>query len=119
MKWKLDENLPTEIVALLESRGHDAVTVLHEAMGGAPDETVFAACQKEGRILLTLDTDFADIRRYGPRTSAGVVVFRLKSHSKSHVLRSSEFLLGILEKEKTGGCLWIVEENRVRVRGRH
>lgn len=62
MEFKVDENLPTEVADLLRQVGYDAVTVLEEHLGGASDSDIVSVCQKEGRILITLDTDFADIR---------------------------------------------------------
>jgi len=34
MKFKVDENLPVEVVNLLEENGHNAVTVLGQDLGG-------------------------------------------------------------------------------------
>ena len=34
LKFKLDENLPTEAAEVLCSAGHDAVTVLDQSLGG-------------------------------------------------------------------------------------
>ena len=38
MKFKVDENLPTELKETLSEAGHDAVTVLEEKVSGVPDE---------------------------------------------------------------------------------
>lgn len=62
-RFKLDENLPGDAEALLESSGYDAETVLGERLGGGPDLEVLDASRAEGRILVTLDLDFADIGR--------------------------------------------------------
>ena len=37
MKFKVDENLPIEVRAILTEAGHDAETVADEALIGAPD----------------------------------------------------------------------------------
>ena len=37
MRFKTDENLPREASDLLRGAGHDAVTVLDQARGGATD----------------------------------------------------------------------------------
>lgn len=66
-KFKIDENLPVEASELLSSAGHDAVTVIQQHMGGQPDSNVAAICRREGRVIVTLDQDFADIRSYPPR----------------------------------------------------
>ncbi len=116
MKFKLDENLPDELAAIFREAGHDASTVLDQEMGGKPDLDVAAVCQQETRTLVTLDTDFADIRAYPPEDCAGLLVFRLQRQDKFHVLDVARRLVSALEQETLHGRLWIVEENRIRVR---
>ncbi len=65
--FKTDENLPVEAAALLKEHGIDAVTVLDQKLGGRPDTDVAAVCKSEGRALVTLDLDFANIDAYSPR----------------------------------------------------
>lgn len=116
MKFKVDENLPIELADLLNSAGHDAVTVLDQKLGGAADDDIAPVCQREVRAFVTFDLGFSDIRSYPPSKYPGLVVFRLKSQEKPHVLKVCERLLGILESEDLAQRLWIVEESRVRIR---
>lgn len=85
MKFKLDENLPVEAADLLWKAGHDAVTVVEQHLGGSADSDIAAVCQQEGRVLITLDRDFADIRAYPPGSFCGLIVLRLKRQDKAHV----------------------------------
>jgi predicted nuclease of predicted toxin-antitoxin system len=62
LKFKIDENLPLEIVDSLRRAGYDAFTVEDQGLKGATDFNIAAVCKKEGRIIVTLDTDFTDIR---------------------------------------------------------
>jgi predicted nuclease of predicted toxin-antitoxin system len=78
MKFKLDENLPADLAHWLREEGHDVADVVEEGLGGEEDPPVLKAATSEGRILLTFDLDFADIRHYPPGTHAGIVVFRLQ-----------------------------------------
>lgn len=117
MKFKLDENLPREAAELFEGAGHEASSILGQGMGGAPDPDVALACQREQRALLTLDVDFADIRAHPPEEYHGLVVLRLKRQDKVHVMGVIGRLLTALETEPLAGRLWIVEEERVRIRG--
>ena len=55
MRFKLDENLPTELVSDLHELGHDADTVMDEKLHGASDPVVVQAASAAGRVLLTLD----------------------------------------------------------------
>jgi predicted nuclease of predicted toxin-antitoxin system len=117
LKFKVDENLPIEVAELLASAGHDAVTVTMQRMAGQPDPNVATVCQREGRAVVTLDLDFADIRAYPPSSYAGIIVFRLARLDKPRVLSVLRRLLPILDQEPLVGKLWIVEESSVRVRG--
>ena len=117
MKFKVDENLPIEVVRLLEDNGHDALTVLWQNLGGEQDTRIAEACKKEKRALITLDTDFSDIRTYPPEEFLGLIVLRLKTQDKSHVLSVVSRFINILFKEPLNRRLWIVEEGRVRISG--
>ncbi len=63
MKFKLDENLPVELVADLRALGHDADTVAGEGLAGAPDPIVVDAACAAGRILFTLDKGICSVRQ--------------------------------------------------------
>ena len=117
MRFKIDENLPEEVVDLLGQSGHDAITVLAENLGGSSDAEISAACQWEERTLRTLDTDFADIRTYPPDQYSGIIVLRPKRQDKLHVIQAIQRLLDAAFPEPVEGRLWIVEENRMRLRG--
>ncbi|HJS74303.1 MAG TPA: DUF5615 family PIN-like protein [Vicinamibacteria bacterium] len=93
MKFKVDEHLPIELADLLKQAGHDAVTVHDERLGGAKDDELAPVCQREGRAFVTFDRGFSDIRSYPPSEYPGLVVFRLKSQDKPHVLKVCERLL--------------------------
>ncbi len=66
MQFKIDENLPDALVALLAERGHDACTARQQALNGRPDMDVAAACRAARRAIVTLDLDFADITAFPP-----------------------------------------------------
>jgi predicted nuclease of predicted toxin-antitoxin system len=54
VKFKLDENLPIELVTDLRGLGHDADTVTDEGFRGAADPSVVDAAFAADRILFTL-----------------------------------------------------------------
>ncbi len=58
MRIKLDENMPAALVQLLQSAGHEVLTVADEELSGASDQDVLSAASSEGRLLMTFDTDF-------------------------------------------------------------
>ncbi|WP_367871911.1 DUF5615 family PIN-like protein [Luteolibacter sp. Populi] len=117
MKFKFDENLPTELGDVLRSAGHDAHSVFDEQLNGAPDTSIARACQDEGRILITLDLDFSNIIHYPPRLFPGIIVLRPANQDKNSVLAMVPRILELLKTEEIERKLWIVDEKKTRIRG--
>jgi predicted nuclease of predicted toxin-antitoxin system len=82
LKLKIDENLPSECAAILRDGGFEADTVADERLTGAEDSTRAASSRVEGRVLITLDLDFANIRAYPPPEYAGIIILRPKGTAK-------------------------------------
>ena len=116
MRFKLDENLPADLAGMFRAAGHDAVTVLDQNLGGAGDSDLASVCIREGRAIVTLDIDFADIRTFPPDAYPGLVVFRPSEQSRDHILRIGARLLQVLSDATLVGQLWIIEDSRIRVR---
>lgn len=116
VRFKLDENLPAEMADLFNGAGHDAVTVLDEQLGGVSDLDLATVCVQEHRAIVTLDSDFSDIRTYRPAAYPGIVVFRLDNQARDHLLEIGTRFLYRLSTGSLDGQLWIVEESRIRVR---
>jgi predicted nuclease of predicted toxin-antitoxin system len=116
VKVKTDENLPEEIAESLRAAGHEASTILEQSMGGELDPDVASLCRREQRALITLDLGFADIRTYPPREYPSLIVLRPRRQRKLHVVSVFEHVLPMLEMEPLVGRLWIVEEERIRIR---
>jgi predicted nuclease of predicted toxin-antitoxin system len=117
MKFKIDENLPIEVAELLRQTGYDATTVLEHDLGGSADTHLASLCQEERRVFVTLDTDFGDIRAYPPKQFYGLIVLRLRRQDKPYVLQILARLIRIFSTEPLERHLWIVEEDRIRIRG--
>lgn len=116
MKFKLDENLPVDLVSDLRQSGHDADSVLDESLRGAPDPIVVAAALREGRILLTLDKGIANLIQYLANTHAGVVLFRPSTSGRANVLQFIRLRLAELLVFELADRVTVVSEQRIRVR---
>jgi predicted nuclease of predicted toxin-antitoxin system len=116
MKFKVDENLPVEAGVILGDLNHDAHTVQGEGLQGCPDSSLYEVCIREGRILITLDLDFSDIRVYEPGSTPGIIVIRTYRQDRPYILQKITELCDILKRESIQGKLWIVEDERIRIR---
>jgi predicted nuclease of predicted toxin-antitoxin system len=115
VKFKLDENLSPTLAAQFVSAGHEAHSVLDQALGGASDPHLIEVCQREGRALVTLDLDFANIQRYPPATYCGIMVLRLGTQACGPVASALTNAIDVLQREALNGRLWIVEVGRIRI----
>lgn len=95
----------------------EAMTVLDEGLGGALDQRILEQCLEEDRVLMTLDLDFADVRAYPPESYPGIMVFRVPRQDTSLLTSILRRVTPLLNQESVKRHLWIVEENRVRIRG--
>lgn len=118
MQFKVDENLPVEIAELLVNAGHDTKTVNEQQLQGVKDPVLIDACKSESRVLITLDTDFSDIRAYPPQEFSGIIVLRVGSQAKQHVIKVFQRIVPLIQQEPLIQHLWIVEETKVRIRGK-
>ena len=116
MKFKLDENLPTEVAIELQAAGHDATTVAEQKMTGAGDPDLLAHVQREGRILLTLDKGIADIRRFPPTEYAGIIVFRPPGTGRGETMAFVSKELPAVLRQDPKGRLLVVTERGIRIR---
>ena len=119
MKFKIDENLPIEISEILNNAGYDSKTVNDQKLQGSKDSVIIEICKNEQRILITLDIDFTDIRLYPPEEYSGIIVLRGKIYSKNHLINILRKIMPLLNgNESLDRHLWIVEENKIRIRGK-
>ena len=114
MKLKLDEHLPAD-VADVSGPEHDVHSVSAEGLNGASDQRLLDACQAEGRALVTLDTDFANILVYPPEHHAGLIVLRPSVQTYAAMKEAAGRVRQLLRSESVTNRLWIVEDRRIRV----
>lgn len=113
---KLDENLCPPVADVFRTAGFDVHTVWDEHLEGSSDQDLFAHCVAEGRILITQDLDFADLRTFSSRPHHGIVVLRLERQDSREQIRVAEWLVRHLGAE-LDGQLWIADGVRIRVKG--
>ncbi len=94
MRFKLGEHLPPDASTLLNNSGHDTLTIWDQELQDRPDAQIAAVCQEDR-----------------------LIVMRLSSQSRMHVLRVLQGLLPILKRERIEGRLWIAGDSAVRIHG--
>lgn len=116
MKYLLDENLSPLHAATFRSLGHDAVSVVELGLSGADDAQVRSVAIESGRILVTLDADFANLLRYPVAGTPGVLRFRLHPATEVAIEVAIRWALLRLASVAVDGKLVVVDGRRIRIR---
>lgn len=113
MRILANENVPGEAVEALRQRGHDVTWIRSDAPGSS-DQQVLQRAQAEGRLLITFDKDFGALAfRLGLPASSGIVLFRIRAPSPSHVARVA--VAALETRPDWSRHFSVVEEYRIRM----
>jgi predicted nuclease of predicted toxin-antitoxin system len=116
MKLKLDENLSRHLKPVLIAQGHDTLTAADEGLLSRPDTEIARAAAAEERMLLTLDVQFADLRKHPPGSHPGIILFRPISLGPLSVNSFVADFIRSTDVLRLAGCVAVVEPGRVRIR---
>ncbi len=116
MKLLLDENLSPQHAAFLREKGHDAIAVTEAGLSGEPDEAVRAFAIESGRVLITLDADFANILRFPPAGTPGVIRLKIHPPVEEAIREQIQKTLHVLKDRPLAGCLAVSDGDVIRIR---
>ncbi len=112
MRLLADQNIPMPSVQRLRQAGHDVASILEDA-AGVDDETVLQRAVREGRILLTFDSQFVQLVYQSGRTAKPDIVFFRISILQSPE-QPADLLIQALPILVWGSMLTVITRNRVR-----
>jgi predicted nuclease of predicted toxin-antitoxin system len=116
VKLFLDENLSPQHAVELRTEGHDAIAVLEVGLSGATDEQVLRFAVQNGRVLVTLDADFANVMRFPPERTLGVVRLKVHPATEERIRQAIRRALLFLQNIDIAGRLAVVDEHKIRIR---
>jgi predicted nuclease of predicted toxin-antitoxin system len=116
MRIKVDEDLPRAAVQMLRDRGHQAVSVVEQQMGGWKDPALWQAVQSEQQFFVTADKGFADIRVHPPGTHADVLLLRPDQDGIRPVIELLELVLTSYDLEALARTVTVATPRGIRIR---
>jgi predicted nuclease of predicted toxin-antitoxin system len=117
LRFLVDNALSPAVAEGLRQAGHDAAHVRDYGMAAEADEAIFERAAKEGRILISADTDFGTILALRKTPKPSVILFRLSTqHHPDHQIRLLLAKLSGFSADLDRGCIAVFEDTRIRVR---
>ncbi len=116
MKFKLDENVPLRLKAIISHAGHLVSDVYEQNLQGKDDSVLFKTCRKEGYVIITNDTDFENIQVYPPKTHSGIILFKLRSQGAKAVTRAWDIFITKVELNRVPKSTIIIGPDVIKIR---
>jgi len=117
LKLLLDENLSLAVCVFVRCLGHDAIGVAELGHAGASDPEFFALAREQRRVLVTLDADFANILRFPPKSTYGIIRLKVHPAVDELIIKQLRLSLQMLADLDLTGRLAVAEGSKVRTRG--
>jgi predicted nuclease of predicted toxin-antitoxin system len=119
LQFLADHCVPNSVIQTLRDANHDVLRLRDILPVESPDGIVIAEALDLGKILLTLNGDFADIVTYPPAKYKGIVALQVHNHPEiipRLLARLNAYLSAQPSMEDYRGKLFVVEVNRIRIR---
>jgi len=114
MRFLADMGISADTVALLQSRGHDAVHLRDAGLQTLDDPAIVRKARDEHRVVLTHDLDFGQILAVTQASSPSLVTFRLSDMRPQSVNGALAEALTMYRHELETGAAVTVDDRTIR-----
>jgi predicted nuclease of predicted toxin-antitoxin system len=116
VRFLADMGVSYSVVLHLRQQGYDIVHLRDIGAHRMPDEAIFAQANRERRVILTFDLDFARLVFDARAAFPSVIIYRLTDSRTHHQIERLMAALRIATMALEAGAVVVVDDNRVRIR---
>jgi len=111
----LDENIPYDLIGLLEKRGFKVNHLKKIGKVGIKNGEVYELAEEMNAWIVTRDADFQNMGRYISHQIAGIILFKLSKTRTNVILSAMQDLLRKYGDKLSEKHLTIMEDKQIRV----
>ncbi len=116
MRLFADECVYRVTTETIRGWGYNVITAQEENLAGEDDEVLLQQAIRQGRVLITNDLDFCNIRHYPPSDHCGIIVLKIRPYILNKVHTVLNRFLESTAQQTVDQTLVIVDRNKYRVR---
>lgn len=116
IKILADECVGKKTIEQLRRAGYDVESIRELGLRGLPNGNLISRAIKEREVFLTEDLDFSNILMYPLSSHHGIILLRSARENESDVHKNLLKLLEEIEPRQFDKTLFIVDENKYRLR---
>lgn len=116
MRFLVDNALSPYVAEGLRKAGYDAVHVRERGMAASSDKEIFELAAREGRIILSADTDFGTLLAFYQAAKPSVVIFRQSDKRPPSTLSLFLANLSGIGEALEEGAVVVFRDRHIRVR---
>lgn len=116
-RFLVDESVTRKIREWLRNKGFETINVSDMFLKGARDQDVADYAAKSNLIIITLDTDYAQIYHNLPKGTLGVIVVRANPSTPQNILEVLSKAHEKINLKKTYNQLIIITKRKIRIIG--
>lgn len=115
IKFLTDENISPSLIKAIRRKGYDVKDIKELKRFGISDNDVLNIANKEDRIILTHDKDFANLLNFPLTSHRGVILLRFVDQSPNNVIKHFMPVLDSKLKNKFKNSLVIITEYFIKL----
>ena len=116
LRFLIDMNLSSKIVANLQQQGWDVLRVSQVLPMDTEDSEILEFARQQNRVIITQDLDFSSLIALGGYEKPSLITFRLSVPDSETITQKLLDLLPHIENRLAEGCAVTIDDRRVRVR---
>jgi len=115
VRFLTDENVSPRLVQAIRNKGFDVEDIKEKSLFGISDNQILMLARKEKRVIITYDSDFANLLNYPGLSHHGVILLRYTDLKPQEIVRRFLMLLDFLARRKLLTNLTIASDDFIEI----